>query len=67
MVPTGGMDISPYAPYLDTNYVPSDPEVDHIKKLLSEPLAQLSNLDKEILSTQATLKNLIGKHAALNN
>ncbi|EDR15522.1 uncharacterized protein LACBIDRAFT_301988 [Laccaria bicolor S238N-H82] len=68
MVPIEGMsDTSPYAPYLDTNYVPNDPEIDHIKKLLSEPLAQLADLDKEIVRTRATLKNLIGKHGALHN
>jgi hypothetical protein len=67
MVPTDEMDTSPYASYINTNYVPSDPEVDHIKKLLSEPLAQLAILDEEILSTQAILKNLRGKHGALNN
>jgi hypothetical protein len=45
---------STFTSRLNTNYVPSDSEVDEIRAALAEPLQQLSVLDERIARMQAS-------------
>ncbi|TFK36672.1 hypothetical protein BDQ12DRAFT_754779 [Crucibulum laeve] len=46
---------------LGTNYVPSDGEIDEIKRYLSVPKAQLRELENEIMQIQTILEDLMRK------
>ncbi|TFK36657.1 hypothetical protein BDQ12DRAFT_653964 [Crucibulum laeve] len=50
---------------LGTNYVPSDGEIDEIKRYLSAPEAQLRELEKEIARIQTILEDLMRKQDAI--
>ncbi|KAJ7080523.1 hypothetical protein C8R44DRAFT_653546, partial [Mycena epipterygia] len=66
---------SPFSYRLDTNYVPSDPEMEQIRALLVEPIDELARIDVQLeemgvlirkLSTRrASLKAAIDAHMAL--
>ncbi|KAJ7643750.1 hypothetical protein FB45DRAFT_861347 [Roridomyces roridus] len=47
---------SPFADKLNTNYAPSDSEVEQLRALLQEPLAELARLDAKRASLQAGIE-----------
>ncbi|KAJ7439221.1 hypothetical protein FB451DRAFT_1302670 [Mycena latifolia] len=56
---------STFASKLNTNYVPSDAEVEEIHNVLVEPLQQLALLEERITQMQEVMNKLIAEHAAL--
>ncbi|KAJ6583996.1 hypothetical protein DFH09DRAFT_1144002 [Mycena vulgaris] len=58
---------SSFSSKLDTNYVPSDAEVEEIRTALTEPLQQLSLLDERIAQLQAAVDKLVTERAALKD
>ncbi|KAJ7451651.1 hypothetical protein FB451DRAFT_1283886 [Mycena latifolia] len=58
---------SPFADKLDTNYVPSDPEMDQIRALLVEPTHQLARLDAQIDELEIVIEQLKVKRVALQS
>jgi hypothetical protein len=56
--------LSPFANRLGTNYVPSDSEVVHIRDLLTEPRAQVDEVDKEINRITQRLERLRNERQA---
>ncbi|KAJ7080547.1 hypothetical protein C8R44DRAFT_688890, partial [Mycena epipterygia] len=61
---------SPFAEKLNTNYAPSDAEVQQIRALLMEPIDELARVDaqiNELLAKRALLKAAIDAHRALTS
>ncbi|KAJ7689791.1 hypothetical protein B0H17DRAFT_1011856 [Mycena rosella] len=59
---------SPFTDRLDTNYVPSDGEMDQLRLLLAEPMEKLARVEAAILElkmTRQALKAAIEPHKAL--
>ncbi|KAJ6508063.1 hypothetical protein DFH09DRAFT_1199240 [Mycena vulgaris] len=52
---------------LDTNYVPSDAEVEEIMSALTEPLQRLSLLDERIAQLQEAINALVPERTSLND
>ncbi|KAJ7439248.1 hypothetical protein FB451DRAFT_1447355 [Mycena latifolia] len=58
---------SPFADKLETNYVPSDAELDEIRTLLEDPLDELARLNSQIDEMQSILNQLRVKRRSLKN
>ncbi|KAJ7780747.1 hypothetical protein DFH07DRAFT_439107 [Mycena maculata] len=58
---------SQLASRLNTNYVPSDAEVQEIRNTLTEPLRQLSLLDERLVQMQAAMDELTVQRASLKD
>ncbi|KAJ6583997.1 hypothetical protein DFH09DRAFT_1144003 [Mycena vulgaris] len=58
---------STFSSKLDTNYVPSDAEVEEIQTALTEPFRQLSLLDERIAQLQAAVNELLAERATLKD
>ncbi|KAJ7780737.1 hypothetical protein DFH07DRAFT_793215 [Mycena maculata] len=56
---------SPFADRLETNYVPSDSELEQLRTLLEDPTDELARFDAQIVEMEAALAALIGKRASL--
>ncbi|KAF7374450.1 hypothetical protein MSAN_00329100 [Mycena sanguinolenta] len=59
------LDNSPFVDRLNTNYVPSDPEVLEIRALLAEPEIQLARIDAQIEKMETALAQLKAQRASL--
>ncbi|KAJ6584009.1 hypothetical protein DFH09DRAFT_1028880 [Mycena vulgaris] len=57
---------SPFAQRLDTNYIPSDPELDQLRALLAEPLDELARIDARINELDVLLHQLKTRRESLN-
>ncbi|KAJ7143562.1 hypothetical protein C8R43DRAFT_1237889 [Mycena crocata] len=58
---------STFTSRLNTNYVPSDSEIEEIRAALAEPLQQLAVLDERIAQMQAALDAVIAERASLKD
>ncbi|KAJ7701449.1 hypothetical protein B0H17DRAFT_1045458 [Mycena rosella] len=56
---------SPFADKFGTNYVPSDLEMDQLRALLVEPIAELALVDAQIDELDVLVRQLKGKRASL--
>ncbi|KAJ6584012.1 hypothetical protein DFH09DRAFT_1144043 [Mycena vulgaris] len=56
---------SPFADKLETNYVPSDTELAHLRALLVEPLDELARVDAQLEEMDVLIRELKTKRAAL--
>ncbi|KAJ7457441.1 hypothetical protein FB451DRAFT_1274899 [Mycena latifolia] len=57
---------SPFADKLDTNYVPSDFELDQLRALLAEPMDELARIDAQIDEMKIAIRQLKTMRASLN-
>lgn len=57
--PCGNLTLSPFAPVIRTNYVPSIEDIGRIKDLLIEPLLELAQLESEVARIQSFLNALL--------
>ncbi|KAJ6502200.1 hypothetical protein C8R45DRAFT_1209810 [Mycena sanguinolenta] len=54
---------SPFTNRLNTNYVPSDPEILQIRALLVDPLEEIARIDAQIAEMELALTQLRARHA----
>ena len=57
---------TPFADRLHTNYVPLDPEIKQIHRIISRPLEEISRLDGKIAYLQSMLDDLHGERDLLS-
>ncbi|KAJ6584013.1 hypothetical protein DFH09DRAFT_1144044 [Mycena vulgaris] len=56
---------SPFVDKLDTNYVPSETELEHLRALLVEPLDELARVDAQLEEMDVLIRELKTKRASL--